>query len=188
MTNSTRTNILPKGSNVFLVALLSLAGISGSTCFAFIYMGITTAWIPGIAALVLIALATGLWFESKRDQDLAGATSTTLTDNDTGKSLTFDPRVMDFQNVTEMLEFCNRIFSTLAYRQPIPAGDGLVDKNGKPDPSKQQEAIKHIAEINAKAQSDTDTIIEQLRGPSHKQPNLKPPNESPKISTNISES
>jgi len=174
--------LLPERSQVFLIALAVLAGISLVTCFSFLWHGKSGAWIPFLSAIGLIVLATVLWGKSRRDIDLAGGLPTTITDEAKGVTVTVDPRILDLQN---SLEPITKIISILAFRKPLPTPDGIVDSDWKPDPSRKEEAIQLVNVVNERAQSITDSTIEMLRGQSQKQPKFDPPNEPPSRIDNI---
>ena len=176
--------LLPERSQVFLIALVGLAGISLVNCFSFLWYGKSGAWIPCLSVIGLITLATVLWEKSRRDIDLAGGLPITITDETAGKTLTADLRILDPQ---KPLEFFSSLFAILAYRKPLPTPDGIVDSEGKPDPSRKEEAVQLVNEVNERAQSITDSTIEMLQGQSQKQPKVDPPNEPPSRISNIGE-
>lgn len=182
---SAEVQVKPTRSQVVIVSLILLSGVCFVSGFIFLWENKSHAWIPLSIGLLVIVASVIAWFKSQKDTDLEGSSPTSFTDN-TGNQMVTDTRALMSPEVVQNME---KLFCTLAHREPLPDPDGTIDDKGNPIPNSEEEARERVANANEQAKEITSaafcglgTSISQEKGV---QSRLDEPYSKKVIETNV---
>lgn len=146
----------PEKSQVFVLSLSALTAMSLITTFIFLWYKHDFWWMPSFFTVAFGCGSIFTWHKSHRNVDLAGSTPTTISGDGNGFQITTDSRALTPENSLHLLE---KAVSILCHRQALPEPDGLVNRNGQPDPEAKTVAIERVRQANEKAhQQAIDTV------------------------------
>jgi hypothetical protein len=141
--------LTPERSQVFIVAMLVLAGIALVAGLVFLWYKPEICWVPFSFALLFAGVASIGWFRSHSNVDLHGAAPTTVSSSENGAiQLSTDLRTL---LTPEALIGLTQVVELITYRQPIPEPDGLVGKGGIPIPLSKEQAVSRVHAVNVEA-------------------------------------
>ena len=136
----------PKGSQVVILALVVIFGIS-LICTFYFYLINVPIYLPLSVSGVLFVTIVTFWMLSHGDVDNEHQQSTELSIfNKTGSAKITIPRGELSSN--DKLKLFEQAISSTMYRKPLPDPDGFVDQSGNPVPQSQENAKRKVEEIN----------------------------------------
>lgn len=158
---SARWNITPRRSHVFLTALLLSGLVCVLTGAAFLWYGKLLGFVPILVGLPLKYFAILGWWRSQADVDLEGAAPTIVKQSKDGFEVRTDSRMLSAGK--ERAALISNLLDIAAYREELPAPDGLVAKSGDPMPEGIDEARRRVEAVNELVQKAGAAVFEATR-------------------------
>lgn len=141
--SSANLQLKPELSQISIIVLLIISGISFLTGFYFLWHE-KSWWLPEITGLFCLLLAGIAWWRSQRAIDLGNSLPTEICDIH-GLRVITDTRAIDSNNTANNLA---KIIQTVALRQPLPPASGIISENGSVIDNSEVEARKATEKIN----------------------------------------
>ena len=158
----TSIRVSPKGSQVVIVLLIISFIICLLAGFIFLWYVHPYTWIPFGGAIVLLAIVVKLWLISQKDVDLPSPFPTSIESDDGKQRLTFltDSKVF---SAPQLLQLIEEWFSIVNNRRPLPAPDGLVDREGEPVPGSKDQASEKVEDVNLEAKEISQELYARIQ-------------------------
>ena len=151
-------DVRPVRSQVFLVAVTVVAGISVICGALLIAASDVSGWGFLLFAIILIGGGFKAWTKSQSDVDLHESHPTRLALSD-GTMLTTDSRTL---RSPEGIQAFAQLFQEVLCRRPLPAPDGLVDDSTRVIPDSKDAALALTNKINNTTQATTNALVDAL--------------------------
>lgn len=149
----------PKATQIVLVTLLLLCGVSLILSCLFLWYIHPLAWLPWSFTIALAVMASVGWWRSQAAHELAGAAKTVV--KVPGIEVHTDALTLNSERAGEALA---KLMKTLTHRQPLPAPDGLVNWEMKPIPGSESDARERVAVANKQAEVLKACAVEFIQG------------------------
>jgi hypothetical protein len=155
---NTDVTISPKGSQVVLVGMITLAGISLILSSSLIYFQLDFWWVFLVFSSLCCVGALWAWRCSNDNLDLASAHPATITVPNTA-IISADTRTLrDPQSVNSLVIILQETLS----RKPLPLPSGLVGSDMELMSNSEEQAKQVVDEINAESLATTNMIYDSL--------------------------
>ena len=141
---SASLNLKPELSQISIIVILVISGLSFLTSFYFLWHG-KPWWLPATAGTVCLLLSVIAWWRSQRAIDLGNSFPTEISDNN-GLRVITDTRAIESKNAINNLA---KIIETVSLRQPLPHADGIISEKGKVLENSEMEGREVTERINA---------------------------------------
>ena len=144
----TDVKLKPERSQVFVVALAVISGISLVAGCLFLWHKPVYSWVPFLFSVLFGGTSIFAWTKSHKNIDLAGAAPTTISKSGANIQVSTDSRALTSPETIQALE---KIFALLGHREPLPEPDGLIGADGKPTTGSKLEAEARVRQANDEA-------------------------------------
>ena len=151
-----KVKLVPKGSQVVILALVVILGIS--LIFTFYFFSINVSiFLPLSVSIVLLITIIVLWLLSHRHVDNKHQQSTEISilEENSSTRITIPQGELSSNDYLKIFE---QAISSTIYRKPLPVPDGLVDQSGNPVPQSQDNAQRKVEVINSELRSLQDKL------------------------------
>lgn len=142
--------LVPKGSQVVILALVILLGIPLFHTIDFYSQGIPI-WLPlSLFGLLFITVCL-FWFLSHQqvDNKIKQSPELSVSEGNRSTNIVLPQGTLPPSDILKLFE--TAITSTL-YRKKLPVSDGLIDEKGVPVPQSKEEARHIVEKINSQLQ------------------------------------